>query len=152
MSPADVTERQVASTAVGETTSAKENAQIENDQGRNNILSMLRLNLQDYYSTARATAGNTWFLRTVGVVFAEACSIVLLLYSIGFLKNFNTYGVAVSYFPWSWNVTYTSSGAVADLFYIGLEISLLSILISTVVVKMHFIPRFKSSFANVNRN
>src|SRR5579872_6380183 len=88
---------------------------------------------------------NSWFIKSVGIAAAEAASVLLLIYSFVFLRNFVASGVAVSYFPWSWNVVYTDVGSVANLFSVGFVISLLVIIISTAILRYRLIPGYRKS-------
>jgi hypothetical protein len=88
---------------------------------------------------------NAWFLKSVGVVGAEVASAVLLVYCFVFLHDFETFGHATSYFPWSWGVVYTDAASFANVFSIGFVLSLLLLIISGATLHFRLIPRYRSS-------
>jgi hypothetical protein len=89
---------------------------------------------------------NVWFWGSVGVAAVGAASIALFVYSFVFLVSFANYGEAASYFPWSWNVVYTSIIPAANLFLSGFLISVLTLGIAAMVSLRFFVPAFKNSY------
>jgi hypothetical protein len=89
--------------------------------------------------TAGTVLENIWFLRSflVGAVLLGAGT--LLAYSLYFRAFFETFGSAISYFPWSWDATIANAGAAADTYSLGIGVSLILIGICLVGL-LFFIP------------
>jgi hypothetical protein len=131
-------DRSIRPVSTASFTEPRQNLTIENSHQKISTL--------DFKRIASKMLRNVWFWRSVGLTSLLVAAIVLLAYSLDFMISFATFGKAVSYFPWSWNVAYTSLPPVANLFLAGFELSSLGLIIAFLVLRLLFIPKFKTSF------
>ncbi len=91
---------------------------------------------------------NIWFLRSLCLISGIIISGLLLTYSFIFINTYLTFGNTTSYFPWSWGLSYTAAGIVAEEFVTGVGISLATISACGFALWFVFIPRARISLTN----
>jgi hypothetical protein len=91
---------------------------------------------------------NIWFLRSLCMISGIIISGPLLAYSFIFINTYLTFGNTTSYFPWSWKLSYTTAGIVAEEFVTGVGISLATISACGFALWFVLIPRVRISLTN----
>ncbi len=88
---------------------------------------------------------NVWFQRSMYMVFLMVSSVLLLVYSYTFLYTYEALNNTTSYFPWAWMEHITDSATVQSLFFVGFEISISLLSISSALLFVLFLPSFRRS-------